>query len=83
MKVMTHTFYEKSEVFDHLPTFHTEILLWHFNAKLRREDNFKPTIGKDILYKDINDNGVTVCSYSKIFTNKSGTLLIKKNSLSD
>ena len=69
-------------MFDHLPTFHTKILLGDFNAKLGREDNFKLTIGKETLYKDSNDNGVTVCSYSKKFTNKPGTLLIK-NSLSD
>jgi hypothetical protein len=63
-------------VFDHLPTFHTKILLGDFNAKLGREDHFKLTTGKEILY---NDNGVTVCSHSKIFKNKPGTLLIKKN----
>ena len=60
-------------MFDHLPTFHTKIILGDFNAELGMEDNFKLTIGKEILYKDSNDNGVTVCSYSKIFTNKPGT----------
>ena len=65
-------------MFDKLPTFHTKILLGDFNAKLGREDNFKLTIGKEIKYKDSNDNGVTVCSYSKIFTNKPGILLVKK-----
>ena len=39
---------------------------------------FKLTIGKEILYKDSNDSGVTACFYSKIFTNKPGTLLVKK-----
>ena len=46
-------------MFDHLPTFHTKILLGDFNAKLGREDNFKLLIGKETLYKDSNDNGVT------------------------
>jgi len=62
---------------------HFTQLLGDFNAKLGREDNFKLTIGKEILYKDSNDYGVTVHSYSKIFTNKPGTLIIKKNSQSD
>ena len=65
-------------MFDHLPTFHTTILLGDFNAKLGREDNFKLTIGKEIFYKDSNYNGVTVRSYSKIFTDKPGTVIIKK-----
>jgi hypothetical protein len=69
-------------VLDHLPTFHTKTLLGDFNAKLGREDYFKLTIGKEILYKDSNDNGVTACSYSKIFTNKPGTLLIEKLTIS-
>ena len=59
-------------------TFQRKILLGEFNAKLGREDNFKLTIGKEILYKDSNDNGVTVCSHNKIFTSKPGTLLIEK-----
>ena len=50
------------QVFDKLPTFHIKILLGDFNAKLGREDNFKLTTGKEIKYKDCNDNGVTVCS---------------------
>jgi len=82
IKVMTQRTISE-QVFDHLPTFHTKILLGDFNAKLGREDNFKLPIGKEIKYKDSNDSGVTVCSYSKIFTNKPGTLLVKKNSQSD
>jgi len=65
-------------VFDHLPTFHTKIFLGEFNAKLGIEDNFKLIIGKEILYKGSNDNGVTACSHNKIFTSKPGTLLIEK-----
>jgi hypothetical protein len=65
-------------VFEHLPAFHTKIPLRDFNAKLGRDDNLKLTTGKQILYKDSNDNGVTGCSYSKTFTNTTGTLLIEK-----
>ena len=81
-KVMTQRTISE-QVFDKLPTFHIKILLGDFNGKLGREDNFKLTIGKETLYKDSNDSGITACSYSKIFTNKPGTLLVKKNSQSD
>jgi exonuclease III len=41
------SFYEKLEqVFHHFPKYHTKILLGDFNAKVRRENIFKPTIGK-------------------------------------
>jgi endonuclease/exonuclease/phosphatase family metal-dependent hydrolase len=37
-----------------------KILLGDFNAKLGREDTFKPTIGSESLHEDINGNGVRV-----------------------
>jgi hypothetical protein len=40
------SFYEEVErVFDKFPKFHTKISLGGFNAKVGREDIFKPTIG--------------------------------------
>jgi endonuclease/exonuclease/phosphatase family metal-dependent hydrolase len=47
-------------VFDHFPKYHTKIFLGDFNAKLGREDIFKPTIVKESLHADNNDNGVRV-----------------------
>jgi len=41
------SFYEELEVFDHFPKYHMKILLGDFNAKVRREDNFKPIIGQE------------------------------------
>jgi hypothetical protein len=42
------SFYEELEhVFDHFPKYYAKILLRDFNKKLRKEDNFKPTIGSD------------------------------------
>jgi hypothetical protein len=42
------SFYEELErVFDKFPKYHTKILLWDFNAKVGREDIFKPTIGNE------------------------------------
>ena len=45
------SFYEELEqVFDHFPRYHTKILLGDFNVKVRRQDIFKPTIGKESLH---------------------------------
>ena len=52
-------FYEELEqVFYHFPKCHIKILLGNFNAKLVREEIFKPTIANESLHQDINDNGV-------------------------
>jgi hypothetical protein len=43
---VTDSFYEELErVFDKLPKYHMKILLGDFNAKVGREDIFKPIIG--------------------------------------
>jgi exonuclease III len=45
------SFYEELEcVFDKISTCHTKILLGDFNAKVGREDIFKPTIGNESLH---------------------------------
>jgi hypothetical protein len=50
-------FYEELEhVFDKFPTDHIKILLRDFNAKVGREDIFKPTIGNESLHEISNDN---------------------------
>jgi hypothetical protein len=47
--------YEKIEqVFDNYHKYHMNILLGDFNAKVERENIFKPTIGKESLYQDSN-----------------------------
>jgi hypothetical protein len=50
-----------------------KILLRNFNAKLGREDIYKPTIGNESLHEISNDNGVRVVSFatSKGLTAKS------------
>jgi hypothetical protein len=45
------SFYE-----DKFPKYHMKILLVDFNAKVGREDIFKPTTGHESLH-EINDNG--------------------------
>jgi hypothetical protein len=60
------SFYEKLEqVFlYHFPNFHTTILLGDFNAKVRRENVFKPKIGNKDLYKETNDNDVRIVNFA-------------------
>jgi hypothetical protein len=39
-------------------------ILLDFNAKVRREGIFKPTIGKESLHQDNNDNGVRIVNFA-------------------
>jgi hypothetical protein len=41
-----------------------KILLGDFNAKVGRENIFKPTIGKESLHQDSNDNGVRIVNFA-------------------
>jgi hypothetical protein len=54
------------------PRYDMKILLGDFNAKVGREDIFKPTIGNESSHKISNDNGVRV---TKFTTSK--TLVVK------
>jgi len=59
------SFYEElEEVFDHFPKYHMKILLGDFNAKIGREDIFKPIIGQESLHQDSNDNGVRIVNFA-------------------
>jgi exonuclease III len=59
------SFYEELEgVFDHFPKHHVKILLGDFNAKVGREDTFKPTTGDESLHQYSNDNGVRVVNFT-------------------
>jgi hypothetical protein len=51
-------------LFYHFPKYHMKILLGYFNAKVGREDTFKPTIGNESLDQDSNDNGVRVVNFA-------------------
>jgi hypothetical protein len=41
-----------------------KILLGDFNAKVGREDIFKPIIGQESLHQDSNDNGVRIVNFA-------------------
>jgi hypothetical protein len=51
------------QAFDHFFKFHMKILLGDFNAKVRCEKVFKPTIGKDSLHEGGNDNGDRIINF--------------------
>jgi len=58
-------FYEELEqVFNHFLKYHMKMLLGDFNAKVGRENIFKPTIGQESLHQDINDNGVRLVNFA-------------------
>jgi len=59
------SFYEELEqVFDNFLKYHMKILLGDFNAKVGRENIFKPTIGQESLHQDSNDNGVRLVNFA-------------------
>jgi exonuclease III len=59
------SFYEELErIFDKFPKYHTKILLGDLNAKVDREDIFKPTIWKESLHEISNDNGARVVNFA-------------------
>jgi hypothetical protein len=74
------SFYEELEqVFlYHFPNFHMTSLLGDFNAKVRRENVFKPTTGNKGLYQETNDNDVRIVNFatSKNLVVKSTMLLL-------
>jgi hypothetical protein len=52
------SFYEEQgSVFDQFPRYDMKFLLGDFNAKVSKEDIFKPTIGNESSHKISNDNG--------------------------
>jgi hypothetical protein len=64
-KVTKENFYKESEqFFDHFPKYHMKILLGDFNAKLGRQDIFKPTIGNGSLYQDSSGNGLKIVNFA-------------------
>jgi hypothetical protein len=61
------SFYEElGRVFDQFPRYDMKILLGDFNAKVGREDIFKPTIGNDSSHEISNDNGVKSSKFCHI-----------------
>ena len=58
---------ELEQVFDYFSNYRMKILLGDFNAKLGRENIFKPTIGNESLHQHSNDNGVRIVTFATKF----------------
>jgi hypothetical protein len=59
------SFYEELEqVLDHFWKYHMKMLLGDFNAKVGRENIFKPIIGQESLHQDSIDNGVRIVNFA-------------------
>jgi len=41
-----------------------KIILGDFNAKVRRENIFKPTVGNQRLHQDSKENGVRIVNFA-------------------
>jgi hypothetical protein len=64
-------FYEElKRLFDKFLRYHVKMLLGDFNAKVGREDIFKPTIGNESLHEISNDNGVRVVNFATPYCQK-------------
>jgi hypothetical protein len=60
------SFYEQLErVLDKFHTYHMKILL-DFNAKVGKEDIFKPIIGNESSHKISNNNGARLVNFAPI-----------------
>ncbi len=53
-------FEELEQVLYRFPKYHMKIVLGDFNAKVEKENIFKPTIGNESLHQDSADNGVGI-----------------------
>jgi hypothetical protein len=63
---MKNSSYEELErVFNKFLKYHMKILS-DFNAKIDREDIFKPTLGNETLDEISNDNGVRIVKFAQI-----------------
>jgi hypothetical protein len=55
---------ELGRVFDQFPRYDMKIILGDFNAKVGKENIFKPTIGSESLHEISNDNGVRIVNFA-------------------
>jgi hypothetical protein len=55
---------ELERVFNKFPKYNMKILLGDFNAKVSREEIFKPTIRNESLHEISIDNGIRVANFA-------------------
>lgn len=59
------SFYENLEkLYDHAPRHDVKIVLGDFNAKIGKEKAFRPTIGKESLHEESNNNGTRLIDFA-------------------
>ena len=90
------SFYEELEQgSDRFPKYDMKILLRDFNAKVRRGNIFKPTMGNESVLQDSNDSGVRIvklaaskiwllrarCSHTETFISTPGPLLLRRRTI--
>ena len=54
----------KRSLLSERPSYNTKILIGDFNAKVGREDIFKPTIGNESAHHESNDNCVRTVNFA-------------------
>jgi hypothetical protein len=57
-------------VFDQFLRYNMKTIFGDFNAKVGRENIFKPTIGNESLHEISNDNGVKVVNFATTENNR-------------
>jgi hypothetical protein len=68
MMIQKTVFEELEQVFfkNIFPKYHLKNLLEDFNAKVGRENIFKPTVGNESLHQVSNNNGVVIVNFCHI-----------------
>jgi hypothetical protein len=68
-------------VFDKFPKYNMKILLRDFNAKVGREDIFKPIIGNESQHEISNDNEVKLVDFDTFKTHRVKSTMLPRHNI--